>query len=195
MLLTVPVVQYFGRRHWEGVILCPMLGTILGWRLAQSYESPLAVVTGELFFAALCAVALIDMDTLEIPDGFPFILLLLGVISCWTMPGPSVFSRIIGMFCVSIPMFLICMAVEEAFGGGDIKLMAASGFFLGWKLSLFSLFIAILSGGSWGMILLLRKRVKGTDHFAFGPFLCIGMTIALLWGEDCIRAYLALCGL
>ena len=87
-------------------------------------------------------------------------------------------------------MLLLTLAVPGAFGGGDIKLMGACGAFLGWKITLVSAFIAILFGGMWGIGLLLGKKKSRKDHFAFGPFLCIGMVIGLLWGGQIISWYM-----
>ena len=99
-------------------------------------------------------------------------------------------SRIIGFFSASVPMLLLALAIPGAFGGGDIKLMAACGAFLGWKRNLLALFFAVLGGGVWGIWLLLKKKATRTDAFAFGPFLCTGMAISLFWGERLLLWYL-----
>lgn len=79
------------------------------------------------FFALLTIVAVIDQSTMEIPNTFVIAALVLGIISIFTMPGTSLPSRILGMFVVSVPLLLITLLVPGAFGGGDIKLMAACG--------------------------------------------------------------------
>ena len=50
-------------------------------------------------------------------------------------------------------------------------------------------------GGSYGAILLMTKKKDRKDHFAFGPFLCIGMAVSILWGNSLVNWYLALYGL
>ena len=94
------------------------------------------------------------------------------------------------MICVSLPLYLLTIPVPGAFGGGDIRLTAACGIFLGWKLNLLALFLAVMGGGIYGMWLLATKRKGKKDHFAFGPFLCVGMAIAMFAGENILNWYL-----
>ena len=98
------------------------------------------------------------------------------------MPGISLLARLAGALCVSVPMLVLAVLIPGAFGGGDIKLMAACGLFLGWKITLVSTALAILFGGIYGCYLLAAKKADRKAHFAFGPFLCIGMAIGLLYG-------------
>ncbi|MDD3253181.1 MAG: prepilin peptidase [Lachnospiraceae bacterium] len=155
----------------------------------------LAALTVFAFLGMLTVVAFVDIDTMEIPDGFVLAILIIGVVSIVTMPGISLAERLIGVFAVSLPLLLITLAVPGAFGGGDIKLMGACGLLLGWKLSLVSLFLAVLTGGLYGIYLLAAKKKGRKEHFAFGPFLCAGMCLALFWGTSLTRWYLGLCGL
>ena len=78
-----------------------------------------------------------------------------------------------------------------AFGGGDIKLMAAAGLFLGWQNTLLAMFFGIVFGGIYGIYLLAAKKAGKKDHFAFGPFLCAGIVIAMLFGGPVLEWYCA----
>lgn len=142
-----------------------------------------------LFLCILTVVAFIDMDTMEIP--FPLVIAagITGVASCFFFPEISLFERAVGMACVSVPLWLLTLLVEGAFGGGDIKFMAACGIFLGWKLNLLAFFLAVAGGGCYGIWLLAAKKKKKTDHFAFGPFLCIGAAAAMFAGERILDWY------
>lgn len=154
----------------------------------------LAILTVFAFLCMISVVALVDMDTMEIPDGFVLVILLIGLASIRTMPGIPLTERLIGIISVSVPLLLITMVVPGAFGGGDIKLMGACGLLLGWKLSLISLFLAVLTGGLYGIYLLAARKKGRKEHFAFGPFLCLGMLTALFWGRELLSWYLGLCG-
>lgn len=154
----------------------------------------LAALTGFAFLCMLTAVTLVDIDTMEIPNGFVFAILLIGLVSIWTMPGISLTERLTGIISVSAPLLLITTFLPGAFGGGDIKLMGSCGLLLGWKLSLVSLFLAILTGGLYGIYLLTVRKKRRKEHFAFGPFLCLGMLTALFWGRELLSWYLGLCG-
>ncbi|MGI6500235.1 MAG: prepilin peptidase [Anaerostipes sp.] len=144
-----------------------------------------------LFLAILTAIAFVDIDTMEIPNGFNIAIFVLGVVSIFVFPELTMLERVIGIFSVSVPMTLISLLVPGAFGGGDIKMMAAVGLFLGWKLCLLSWFLAILVGGAYGIYLLAAKKKGKKDHFAFGPFLCVGCMVALFWGEQILNWYFA----
>ncbi|MEG0190301.1 MAG: prepilin peptidase [Lachnospiraceae bacterium] len=155
------------------------------WTLAQA-------VVVFLFFTILTCIAGIDIDTLEIPNELVVGVFLCGLVSIPFFPGISMGERILGIVVVSIPLLAITVAVKGAFGGGDIKLMAATGMFLGWKLNIVAILLAILLGGFYGIYLLIRKKKDKKDHFAFGPFLCVGIGLALYKGQGIMDWYLGL---
>lgn len=155
----------------------------------------LASITAFVFIGMLTVVAFVDIDTLEIPNGFVLVIFIIGLVSVVTMPGITLIERVVGMASASLPLLFITLAVPGAFGGGDIKLTGASGMLLGWKLNLAALFLAVLTGGLYGIFLLGTRKKGRKDHFAFGPFLCLGMLIALFWGDALINWYLRQCGM
>lgn len=143
----------------------------------------------------LLAVALIDAQTQLIPDRLNLTLAVLGVLSLLTDGvqtggwGGLLFDRLAGALCVSVPMLLVALLVPGGFGGGDIKLMAAAGLFLGWRHTLLAAFLAILGGGFYGIWLLAAKKADRKAQFAFGPFLCVGIVTAMLAGEPILHWY------
>lgn len=149
-------------------------------------------ITLYAFFAILLMVSVVDARTQEIPPAFPIAILLLGVLGIWTMGTVGIFDRLLGVVAVSLPLYLVVLLVPGGFGGGDIKLMAAAGFFLGWKTILISFVIALFLGGGYGAVLLLLGKKGRKDHFAFGPFLCVGMVVAFYFGDACLNWYLGL---
>ena len=86
---------------------------------------------------------------------------------------------------------LLALIVPGAFGGGDIKLMAASGLFLGMDAIVCAMFFGLLSGGGYAAFMLATKRLKKSDQFAFGPFLAFGLAVAALWGDQIAAWYLS----
>lgn len=154
----------------------------------------LEALTSFAFLGMLTVVAFVDIDTMEIPNGFVLAILLIGLVSIVIMPGITLAERLIGMISVSLPLLLITLVIPGAFGGGDIKLMGACGLLLGWRLNLISLFLAVLTGGLYGIYLLGTRKKGRKEHFAFGPFLCVGMFAALFWGNQLADWYLRLCG-
>ena len=77
-------------------------------------------------------------------------------------------------------------------GGGDIKLLAMLGAFLGWKAVLPTIFLSSLLGTLVGVPLMLVKRANGKLAIPFGPFLSLGAMVYLLWGPPLINWYLSL---
>ena len=136
-----------------------------------------------VFLALLALVTVSDIKDKKIPNKYIIAVLGLGIVAAIFIPELALWERVIGFFTVSTPLFLINMIAPGSFGGGDIKLMAVSGIFLGFQLILLSLLIAIFTGGIFGVWLLLVKGKEKKGHFPFGPFLCGGMGIALLLGD------------
>ena len=144
------------------------------------------------FVIMLILVAIVDNWKMEIPNGFVIIIAMIAIMAMVFQDDISLTNRLIGMVCVSLPLLIITMIIPNAFGGGDIKLMAASGFYLGWQLTLLSFLFAVLAGGIYGIGLLVTKKKERKEHFAFGPFLCGGMVISLFLGQEIINWYLSM---
>lgn len=138
----------------------------------------------------LVIITLIDLETMTIPDGFILSILPLVLFSLVINPELLFIERITGIFIVSLPMYILNIFIEDSFGGGDIKLMAATGLLLGWKLNLLGFFIAIFIGGSYGIYLLLSKKAEKGMHIPFGPCLGLGITYSMLFGIQTINWYL-----
>lgn len=138
----------------------------------------------------LVAVARLDLKTGLIPDPLNGILLAAGILAGFLFSTPTWPERLLGGVCVSVPMYLLCLVVPDAFGGGDIKLMAAAGVLLGWPRNVLAIFLALLGGGAAASVLLLSARIKPTDHLAFGPYLCAGIGISILFGDPILAWYL-----
>ncbi len=143
----------------------------------------------------LLTVALIDADTREIPDGLVLALAVLAVFSYLLYNQIGIVERLLGAVCISVPMLLLDCVKPTSFGGGDIKLCAAAGLLLGWKGMLVAAFVSLVTGGAYGAYLLRVKGESGKAHFAFGPFLSLGIALALFAGEAILFWYLGLFGL
>jgi len=191
-LLSGGKCRYCKARISVRYALVELFGGLLAIGCIMNYGDRLQALVVFAFFSILTVIAIVDMDTMEIPNGFVIGLLTVSAVSIVVFPDIRFMQRVIGMAAVSLPLLIIAMLVPGAFGGGDIKLMAASGLFLGWKLNLIALFLAIISGGGYGIYLLAAKKKGRKEHFAFGPFLCVGMAVSFLWGERLFCWYLNL---
>jgi leader peptidase (prepilin peptidase)/N-methyltransferase len=81
---------------------------------------------------------------------------------------------------------------KEGMGGGDIKLLAMIGAFLGWKAILPIVFFSSLMGTLVGVPVMLIKKADSKLAIPFGPFLAAAALFYLFWGPALIRWYLGL---
>lgn len=135
------------------------------------------------FFALLALISHNDYKRRVIPDRMVFGLFVTGIAAQIFLQEPGLASGLAGALAGSLPLLLIAVVCRGAFGGGDIKLMAAAGIFLGAKLAVTALLMGLFLGGLYGLICLLLKKKGLKDKFAFGPFLCAGIAGAYFWGE------------
>lgn len=147
--------------------------------------------------SALLALAVIDFRTYIIPIGFNVFILVLALIRIAYLlfmegkPFGDIVPYIIGMFAVSVPLGILWFVTKgKAIGGGDIKLMGAAGLLLGWK----SILLAFVLGCMIGSVIhLIRMKIsKAGRVLAMGPYLAVGIAIAILWGEQVISWYVNL---
>ncbi len=144
------------------------------------------------FLTILMMVAAIDWDTRIIYDRFHVCIGLLGLAAVWLFPEISLKSRLIGLAVISVPMLGLALLIPDAFGGGDIKLMAVCGWLLGWKANVVAMFIGLLTAGIYCGVMLAAGKLGRKDHFAFGPFLAAGLAAAAFCGEWIGNWYLSL---
>lgn len=109
------------------------------------------------------------------------------------------FSQYSGFIAIGLVLsFLILIYVlsliiykgQAGIGMGDIKLYIPLGLFLGWPLTLISLWFAVVLGGIVGVILLSFVKIDRKSMIPFGPFIVIGVFIALIFGEYIVNYYL-----
>lgn len=141
-------------------------------------------------FSALIAISFIDIKHRIIPDGIIITLIVAGVFFNIINSEITWIDSLIGFFAASVPLLTIALVSKGGMGGGDIKLMAAAGLFLGWRLILLSLFISSIIGAVIGIGLVLLGIKKRKDTLPFGPFLSLGIMISLLYGGSIIKWYL-----
>lgn len=138
----------------------------------------------------LAVIGWTDYKTMEIPDILNAALGICALISVFVSSGPSCAERLAGAVCVSVPMFLVCFVIRGAFGEGDMLLLSAMGFYLGWKSLLAGTFIGFFLGGMEAVYLLGTGKAAKGEHMAFGPALCTGLVITVFFGETLLNWYL-----
>lgn len=145
------------------------------------------IVVAGLFLGILAIVAWIDKKTMTIPDKLVLAVLGVSLLSAVIFPEIGWKERMLGMCSASLLLLAATLCVPGAFGGGDIKLMAACGVFLGWRYTLLALAAAVFLGAAYGGWMLATGKAERKSQIAFGPFLCMGMGIMVLWGEQALE--------
>lgn len=143
-----------------------------------------------LMFSALIALSVIDFRTYEIPVGFNYFILALGLITV-ALDYRNWKDYLIGLLAVSVLLAIIYYASKgRAIGGGDVKLMGTAGLVLGWKLIIFAFFVGCILGS---VIHILRMKISKAERvLAMGPYLAAGIFISALAGERLISWYIQL---
>jgi len=145
--------------------------------------------------SALIIIAFIDLQEQIIPDIISLPGIVVGLILSFIVPYISFINSALGAL-VGGGIILIIAWVgsiifkKEAMGGGDVKLTAMIGAFLGWRYTIISLFLGFFLGALTGIVLIMTKIKKREDDIPFGPFIALGSIITLLWGEKIISWYL-----
>lgn len=151
------------------------------------------------FLSALIVITFIDIDYQIIPDIITIPGIGIGLFAgTFFMPDPfSVeFTSIgfknsfIGLLAGGGIFYLIAVISRGGMGGGDIKMMAMIGAFLGWKSVLLTTFIGSLVGSIFGIFLMIFKKTGRKAKIAFGPFLALGAIITLFKGKEILYWYL-----
>lgn len=148
-------------------------------------------------FSSLIVASFVDFHRLEIPDIITLPGIFIGLALSFlypallskTKPLDSFLDSFLGMFVGGASLYLLGFLGEmvfkkEAMGGGDIKLLAMIGAFLGWKSVLLTFFIAPFFGSVTGLILKIKE---GKEVIPYGPYLSLAAFVSVLWGEKIIR--------
>jgi leader peptidase (prepilin peptidase)/N-methyltransferase len=163
---------------------------------ALAFGPSLDAVVAAALLAALVAITVIDLERQIIPDVISLPGIVAGFLANLATGRVPWLDSLIGA-AVGASVFILITVVgswwagEEAMGGGDMKLAAMLGAFLGWKVLLLSLFLSTVAGGILASIFMTVGIRGRKDPIPFGPFLAAGGAAALFWGERMVRWYLS----
>jgi leader peptidase (prepilin peptidase)/N-methyltransferase len=153
--------------------------------------------------SALIVITFIDLDFQIIPDRITLAGIPIGLLAgSFLLPDPFLRAAHLGYkssligaaagfsFYYLIAHLSIVILKKEGMGGGDIKMMAMVGAFLGWKTVLLATFLGSLFGSVAG-ILIMIIRGKGVGlQIPFGPYLAVGTVISIFFGQEILTWYL-----
>jgi leader peptidase (prepilin peptidase)/N-methyltransferase len=174
--------------------------TGLSYMLIWQAFSPGEALAYLVLASLLIVCAGIDYDHRIIPDKLTLPGVVLGLVLSVTMGGSGTpqagllhsglgIAAGAGILLVIGFMYKVIRGVE-GMGGGDVKLMAMVGAFLGLRLAVLTIFVASLVGGIAGIVLLRKSSQGMKTSVPFGVFLSPAAIFSLLWGKSLIEAYL-----
>lgn len=150
-----------------------------------------------ILVSGLIVATFVDFEIQEIPDEVSIGGLVIGLVLSAAFPSilnegarlngflNSFFGALTGAAMIYAIGILGEFAFKkEAMGGGDVKLLAMIGSFIGWKLTILTFFIAPAFGAVVGIILKIKD---GKDTIPYGPYLSLAAIISIFWGEKILR--------
>lgn len=141
-----------------------------------------------IFSSLLVALSFIDGQYFLLPDRLVFPGMGVGLFFLFAFRPVPVLSGIGGaVLCAGLLLGIAWLSQwlfrKKGMGGGDIKLTAMVGLFLGWPRGLLALFLAAVLGlVGWSVLVLLGRRRFG-DRIPFGIFLALGAWLSLFCGD------------
>jgi len=149
----------------------------------------------------LIVVTFIDLEFQVIPDRISLVGIFVGIILSIVFPGiqgsftwqRAFLNSIIGVLTGGGLIYLTGVLGQLAFkkesmGGGDVKLMAMLGAFLGWKMAVLIFFLAPFFGAPAGIYM---KFIKKEDIIPYGPYISLASFVAIIWGHRILGIFLS----
>ena len=164
--------------HWQGLSLAFASTIVLG--------------------CLLIIVFFVDLRHRIVPDVVTLPGIVFGLGFALVSPQVKLLDSFLGLFIGGGVLYLLAILGElvfkkESMGGGDIKLAAMLGAFLGWQKLFLVFFLSAFLGSVVGILAIhLSSRVKEQRTIPFGPFLALASVASLFWGETLVNAYLNL---
>ncbi|MEM7726168.1 MAG: prepilin peptidase [Cyanobacteria bacterium P01_A01_bin.45] len=157
-----------------------------------------------VFCSWLLTLALIDFDTMTLPNTLTKSGLILGILFQatlgWIILGNisgvanylmgAIGAAVLGLWLFDAIANVSSIALgKTAMGAGDAKLAAMMGAWLGWKYLLLASFMGCFFGAFFGGVVILLSRQKRGQKIPFGPFLALGSVVTLLHGSEILSVY------
>jgi leader peptidase (prepilin peptidase)/N-methyltransferase len=208
--------KHISLRYPAVELLTALLFVAIAWHDGLSFVLPFDLV----FTSALLALVFIDAEHMLLPNAITYPGIVFAVVARLTIPyltstlhfddlpslthgalahSPiwvaSLVGALLGALIGGGSLWLMGWTWEklrgvEAMGLGDVKMMFMVGAYLGWRLTILTIFVGVLSGSIIGIVLMARQRQRNMQMLLpFGIFLGIGAIAALLFGSQLVDWY------
>jgi len=160
-----------------------------GYALIVLADGPgVALAKDIVFFSLLVPITFIDIDHRIIPDALSLGGLVAGLLLS-LLPGGDWRASLAGGVLGGGILYGTALAYEKAtgregMGGGDIKLIAMIGAFLGWRGALLTIFLGSVLGVAGGLLAMRRGNEGLKTAIPFGPFLCAAALLSRFIGTN-----------
>ncbi len=148
-----------------------------------------------VFIAALLVITFIDIDHRIIPDVISLPGIPIGFAASFLLPQVSWHASMLGILIGGGSLFAVAwgyrlLTGKDGMGGGDIKLLAMIGAFIGWQGVLFTIMASSFTGTLAGLLVMIKNRKNMKLAVPFGPFLAIGAILYIFFGPQLIEWYM-----
>lgn len=163
-------------------------GVVFGWS---------ALLVPRLVFAcAMVVLFAIDLEHQLLPNAITLPGIIVGLIASTVLP-PGIVDALIGVAIGGGVLWLIGEAYfrfsgQEGMGGGDVKMLAMIGAFLGWKLVLVTLVLSSVAGSIIGLAVIVLRKGGMKYALPYGTFLALGALVASIAGDAIVNWYVGL---
>ena len=203
---NIPIVSYLilrGRCRACSVRISPryplveLLNGLLTLALFLRFGPTLTFLALFLFCSSLVVITFIDFDHQIIPDEISLPGIIVGFLFSLVLPWQVWWSSLLGILLGGGSLLLVAslyhrLTGKEGMGGGDIKLLAMMGAFLGWKSVPFIIFASSLIGSVIGISIMLLQKKDSKLAIPFGPYLALAAVLYIFYGRQLIQWYLHL---
>ncbi|WHZ24139.1 MAG: Leader peptidase (Prepilin peptidase) / N-methyltransferase [Nitrospira sp.] len=147
--------------------------------------------------SALIVVTGTDVSHYMIPDTVTLPGIVIGLLGAVLILPVGIVDSLLGVLVGGGSLWFLAWVSpyifgKEGMGGGDIKLMAMVGSFIGWQPALLAIMIGSLLGSVIGGGLMAARVMRREQYIPFGPFLAIGSVLALLFHQPLFEWYWSL---
>ena len=205
---NIPIISYLilggkcrgcGKRISLQYPLVELLNGLLSLTLMFRFGPTLEFGVFFVFCSALVVVTFIDIAHQIIPDEISLPGIVLGFILSFFMKDPGWRNSLMGILLGGGSLLFVAYAYywltkKDGMGGGDIKLLAMMGAFLGWISIPFIIFVSSLVGSVVGISLMSLRNQDSKLALPFGPYLAFSAVLYIFFGQDLISWYLSFSG-
>ena len=160
------------------------LSALMIWKFGSGLAGLAAMA-----FALLLAMTFIDLDTMYLPDDLTYPLLWLGLLvnldGAFAPLRDAVIGAVAGYLVLwSVNMLYKLVRKQDGMGGGDFKLLAALGAWMGWQMLPAIILLSSVVGALVGIAMIVLGKHGREQPIPFGPYLTGAGLLAMLYGPD-----------